>query len=131
MRIQEERRNKIVGLLEDIILTKRLTPSHASSVRGKLYFSACTCFGRVGVPALQAFVKRQYGKGTRLTPALAAAIYFFIILLTSPMPRLVHIKRRAKSALRIWSDAMLQDDIGRLGFAFYDPEDSTYFSPHL
>ena len=38
-----------------------------------------------------------------------------------------YIKRRAKSALRIWSDAMLQDGIGRLGFAFYDPEDSTYF----
>jgi hypothetical protein len=56
-----------------------------------------------------------------------AALYFFISLLTSPMPRLVHIKRRSKSALRIWSDAMLQDGIGRLGFAFYDPEDSAYF----
>jgi len=127
VRIQEERRAKIVDLLEDIIVANKLTPSHASSVRGKLYFSACTCFGRVGVPALQAFVKRQYGKGTRLTPALVAAIYFFISLLTSPMPRLVHIKRKTRSALRIWSDAMLQDGIGRLGFAFYDPDDSSYF----
>ena len=38
VRIQEERRAKIVGLLEDIIVAKKLTPSHASSVRGKAIF---------------------------------------------------------------------------------------------
>jgi hypothetical protein len=123
-RIKEERRLKLVAALQHVLEVKRLTPTESSSMRGKLYFTAGTCFGRVGVPMLQAFTSRQYGKGTHITAALAASIAFFLALLRAPLPKVTEIWPRARKALLVWSDAMLENGVGKIGFVIYDPEDA-------
>ena len=131
-RIKADRREKLLKALQALLDNKKCSPASASSMRGKLYFTAGTCFGRVGVPALQAFTNRQYGTGTRLTPALAAAILFFLALLTDPPPKVTQFTHSARKALLVWSDAMLQDGIGRLGFVVHDPTDGiTLYSSYL
>ena len=131
-RIKNDRRQKLLRALQALLDSRKCTPASASSMRGKLYFTAGTCFGRIGVPALQAFTNRQYSSATRLTPALTAAILFFIALLTDPPPKVTQFIRSTRKVLLVWSDAMLQDGVGRLGFVVHDPSDDlTLYSSYL
>ena len=127
IRIKPERRQKLIIALLQIISKGKLTHSDAASMRGKLYFMCLTCTGRVGVAALLPFVRRQYSKRTFLSADLLASIAFFLILLQNMRPRSLNLLAHLRPTLKVWSDAMLQDGVGRLGFVVYDPEDG-YFA---
>ena len=130
MLIKPERREKLTAALRQIVATKKLTPAQAASMRGKLYFTCCSVYGRVGRAALRAFTNHQYGKSRLADAALISACAFFLCLFKRNMPRAVRLQKCVRSQLVIWSDAALERGIGRLGFVAYDPDDSCFFTSH-
>ena len=124
----EKRVRKVTALLVQVVESGILSPGDASTIRGKLYFTCCSAFGRAGVAILRAFSERQYSSSDsyELTEELLEAINFFLLFL----PRLAGMSRRVaftsygKRALLIWSDAMWDSDkrSGSIGFVVYDRE---------
>ena len=126
VRIKPDRKRKLIIALMGVLAKGSLTHADAASLRGKLYFMCLTCSGRVGVAALLPFVRRQYSKRTYLSQDILASVAFFLILLKHMRPRSINLLSHLRPTLKVWSDAMLQDGVGRLGFVVYDPEDG-YF----
>ena len=130
VRTKPERRAKLTHALREVVAKRSLTPAQAASLRGKLYFTCCSVYGRVGRAALRAFTSHQYGRSNVPSAALIAASVFFIILLRRELPRKVRLLRTVSSALVVWSDAALERGIGRIGWVAYDPADNTILTSH-
>jgi hypothetical protein len=128
MQITPERKQKVTDALSHCKQEKCMSSGTASTIRGKLYFSCTSAWGRVGRAPLQSFVARQYQKTTSfLTRDLVSAIDFFILLLACMPPRTVDLTPHRRSKLLIWTDAMFQLTVGRLGWVVLDMETGKLF----
>jgi len=130
LRIKPERRQKLLTALRGVLSKGTLTSGEASSLRGKLYFSCTTAFGKIGRAALQSFIERQYHSTTKLlTSTLIFTLNFFLELLEYLPPRMVELDRQKRPTLLVWSDAMYDMDtrVGRLGFVVYEPETGQFY----
>ena len=130
VRTKPERRLKLTAALREVIAKRSLTPAQSASLRGKLYFTCCSVYGRVGRAALRSFTSHQYGKSNIPSASLVAACVFFIILLRRELPRTVQLLPSLSSALVVWSDAALERGVGRIGWVAYDPADNILLTSH-
>jgi len=83
VKIKPERKTKLLAAIAGIKSLCILTASQAGSLRGKLYFSCTTAYGKVGRAALQSFIERQYSNDKHLHPQLLATLDFFEELLSA------------------------------------------------
>ena len=126
LRAKPERVASLVAALEAVRADGRLTPSHASKLRGKLFFLCLAAFACVGRAPLRAFTERQYSRArgesaSRLDGALVGAIAFFLAVLPSLPSREIQLERVHYSPVLIWTDASWEQGVGALGIVVYFP----------
>jgi len=126
LRISPERRKKVLAMLSKILADNSLSPAHASSVRGKLFFCMLSAFNKIGRGPLRAFTERQYSNESRITPPIRDAVDFFMALVANMKPRCVDLSVSQRTTLIVWTDAMYEATTGGLGVVAYDPDDGSF-----
>ena len=108
-----KRRQKLLGMLGELLMSNYLSPDDAQRLAGKLGFMATTLFGGMGMAAIQPFYARAHCLGEqsnyRLTFALKSSIHILQQLLMSSRPRTFpwhHEDDRPRAV--IYSDAFFQ-----------------------
>ena len=121
--ILEERAERVSAVCKRVRATKRIFAGQAASLRGKLYFSCTTAFGKVGRASLQPFVERQFhGRpSVDLTEDEDVALAFFIALLDNMPPRIVRLASPDDEPDILWTDASYESSVGKLGFVAFLP----------
>ena len=123
LKILPERAERVSSICTSILAANKLFPAQSASLRGKLYFSCCTAFGRVGRAALQPLVQRQFSKSTAaaLAPEEVHSLKFFIALLAAMPPRVIDLASAKPDPVLVWSDASYENSVGRIGFVAFFP----------
>jgi hypothetical protein len=123
LRVSECRRDRVCALIQRHTESGTLGRAEAASLRGKLLFSACPCFGKVGKAALRVLAWWQYrprgGGSTRdsLFPGfVAAALEFFRELVASRPVAELHIWPRSDPPVVMLTDAMQEGPRVGIGF---------------
>lgn len=118
-----------MALISDILDCQTLAKGDCSSVVGKLFFFCTSCFNRVGRAALEALITHRKAGEPGIGPAVVASLTFFAALLAYSKPRMIYVYSNMRRVLRVWTDAMYEDGIGRLGWVAYDELTyTTYYS---
>ena len=88
-RITPDRRERLVAEIQAILKDRRLTPGHASKLRGKLGFATSTTYGRTGRAFMRALSERQYHSGREIgvTDPIEAALVGWLRILKYGQPR--------------------------------------------
>jgi hypothetical protein len=136
LKVKESRRRKLLQELRDVLKARKLSPSHAARLRGKLYFTTTSAFFGVGRPALRSFTERQYSKrqSHALDSGLTNAIEFFIALLQGGLPpHEYYLKPATTPTLYVWSDAMWEtcrDESGAAVVALDEESGAEFYIAH-
>ena len=96
---------KIRNTIAKILVSKRLTPANAASIRGKIGFAQSLLFGRVGRSKVHELIKRQYVKKVRtvITKPLAKELKWWFKNIEKIPHRYLPIKNQGNHV--IYSDA--------------------------
>ena len=113
LRVCPERKAKILVVLQDLLVSKRLSSAAAARVKGKVFFTTLQSWGNGGRAALQEFSVRQYSRhgSDALTSGLTSSIEFLIAFLPVIPPATWLLRPDERSAgfpLLVWTDAMYE-----------------------
>ena len=104
LRPAEDRIDGLIEALLNIETQRRLSPSLAGKLYGKLMFMSSQYFGRLGRALLRAFSRRQHEERFGLNPQLMAAVKYWIANMRSLRPRQVPVSLRDAPLFLSYSD---------------------------
>ena len=129
MSISEARREKLVALINDTVMSRALPSGTAASIGGKSQWTLSPCFGRVGVASLYSVRARQYANSAKaLTPQLEDSLEFIRFLCQVLPPVSLLLQPDVRHATVVFVDAsgwkrskQGAPPGGKLGFTAFHP----------
>ena len=116
--VAPDRVDQLLGMLDEIISSNRLSPGLAGKVWGRLQFASTQAYGRVGRAMLRAFSRRQHETGRQnLNPQLRASISWWKTNLPQLPPRPVPSGFTSRPVVISYSDGEGAD--GQVGIALW------------
>lgn len=127
LRVKPDRVQKVVSIMQAMIARGSVSPSEASSLRGKLFFCVLAAFNKLGRAPLRVLTARQYARVSHMTDELLECLHFFIALIPNMRPRVIDLLERLRPLLLLWTDAMFTGGAGSLGLIAFDVETSQFY----
>ena len=87
LKVSAKRVAQLENILGEIKRTAKLGPGAAASLKGKLGFSLCACFGRFGRAKLRPLIRRAGENRTGMNVQIESAIDFWATFFRRYMPR--------------------------------------------
>lgn len=126
--VTEERKRKLVARVDDILVSQRLSPAEASSLRGKGRFCLSPVFGRMGIAILSAFRRRQYeDRSSDLTPELVESLHALRTAVRTFPNFSVPLRRVLHPPVVVLSDASWERHHTWMGFVVMCPIHGIYW----
>ena len=85
--VSQKRIQSLEVLIRDILLSKKLPSGQAASLSGKLGFTLCATFGRIGRARMRPIYLRAYSTMTKVDFCLYVCLSWWLVFLKSYRPR--------------------------------------------
>ena len=119
IRPAQDRLESLKVLLGQVLIERRLSPSLAGKLYGKLMFMSSQYFGRLGRALLRAFSRRQHENIHVLNNQIEAACNFWISSMESLRPREIPVSLSSKPVYLSYSDG--EGEGAGVGIALWCP----------
>ena len=120
IRPAQDRLDSLKVLLGQVLTERRLSPSLAGKLYGKLMFMSSQYFGRLGRALLRAFSRRQHENIHVLNNQIEAACKFWITSMESLRPREIPVSLSSRPVYLSYSDG--EGEGAGVGIALWCPD---------
>lgn len=104
LQITEKRLEQLTKILMLIEANRKLGSGEAASLTGKLGFSLCACFGRVGRAKLRPFIRRSGERRSAVNHQIQAAVTWWLKFLREYVPRHIPFRLEDLNLVVSYSD---------------------------
>ena len=120
VRVHRRRRDSVLDIIDAVMADGTITQNQASSLSGKLRWTLCPCFGRVGLALLQP-LHAVRGKLETLPFELREALGGLRLLADRMPPRSIPVMPSNEPPTIVFTDASWEDGKGALGVVVKAP----------